>query len=299
MPSQELCLEVLPTRDRPTPSSTHIIQLNPKTMKKLNVKKGTRVLLTSASSIPIKYLGEIKNRKLRIVAKVYKPDERMGENEVRVDQTLRNAIGIPAHISGRERVHIQRHVGLGSSLLSRLITWILGVQDQVLRVHPSDTPAMEKQICLLHKEAMGIIGVGVGDFIRVESPYSKPLSLRVLELTDQIKRRREQQIENDPDRYPPCSKYLKLGSPDLPWILMDWHARDALKVDVCDPVIVRRDALHILYKNLNSFAILLLVTLIGASLAIEPVWAKAIVFGGGIATSLLLILYRIRKEVIP
>lgn len=268
-------------------------------MKRLDVKKGTRVILTSASDIPMKYLGKTKNRRPRILADVHRPDERIGENQVGVDQTLRNAIGISAHLSGDEQVYVQRYVGPEPSLLTRLVAWVLGVQDQVLRVHPSDTSAMEKQVCLLHKEAMNIIGVEVGDFILVESPYSKPISLRVLELTDQIKEEREKNIQNDSNRYPPCGEYLNLGRPDLPWILMDWHGRDALKVEVCDPVIVKRDPLHILYKNLNSFAILLLMTLIGASLVIEPLWAKAIAFGGGITTSLLLILYRIRKQIIP
>jgi len=292
-------LKVLSTRDRPSPSSSHIVQFNPKTMKRLNVKKGMHVLLTSASDISIKYWGETRNRRLRIVGNVHKHDKRMGENEIRVDQTLRNAIGLPVHVSGEEQVQIQKYVGPKPSFLNRFVTRLLGVQDQVLRVHPSDTPAMEKQVCVLHKEAMNIIGVEVGDFVIVESPYRKPISLRVLELSDEMKEEREKQIQNDSNRYPPCSEYLNLGRPDLPWILMDWHARDSLKVEVCDPVIVKRDLSHILYRNLNSFAILLLITLVCASLAIEPVWAKALVFGGGIATSLLLVLYRIRKQIIP
>ena len=301
--TKEIQLKVRPTEARPEYSITHIIQVNSKNMRRLGIKKGDYVEIINAQIIEFRIRGQIKKKQLSIIGRVGPPDDTLADDEVRVDQTLRVAIGLPPLPileEGIRRGNIWKVIIKKikkKNFLSELLNKFLPAQEQVVRIHPVDVPHAEKGVCLIDRATMKLIGVSEGDFVILERG-SKSILLRALELTEELLKERKELISKMPDRYPPCLKFLKLPPPDIPWIFIDKHARDALNADICDPVIIRRSTRHVIYKNLISIALALLITLIGISLRMPGI-IGAIILCIGLVLSILLILIKMRMEFLP
>lgn len=299
---QSLELQVRPTVRRPLVSYEHLVQMNSKNMKRLNVRCGQTILAIGVKKVIFKVFeeGKIieKERQLSITAIVHQPDDNLSDNEIRMDQTLRNALGIAAILKGDERVIVRRFERQRPHILTLLLKKILGTQDEIVRVHPSDIPYMEKGVCATEKRLMDVIGAELGDYIELIKGNNS-ISLRTVELTEEMKSYREKQSKENPVRFPPCLECLKMEPPDLPWLFIDLHSREALGVQLCDPIIIRRDVRHIFYKNLTPFAMVILVTLMGAALNVTDILLKIILFIISSGIALAMIFYQMRKKLVP
>ena len=170
-----------PTEDRKGSQGEYIIQLNPKILNKFDgVKEGSYLLVGRAH----------KERTIWSLALLHALNETIPEDEIRIDQTLRTAIGAKEG----EKVIIETTKPLKKDILEMILSipkimllGILKTQIELVRVKKAIYPDMEKNICRIEKDVMRAIGVEEGDFIEIQSSKSL-VNLRALELSDKIKK---------------------------------------------------------------------------------------------------------------
>jgi len=132
---------------------------------------------------------------------------------------------------------------------------------------------MEINICRIRKEVMKSIGIDEGDIIIVESLTSS-IKIRALELTEVIYNEKEKQHKDNPEKYIDCIKILNLEKLeqtklDLPWILLDFDAREKLKVEECDPVRIYRSISHCISKRMHLISVPLVLTIMAAIIGFD------------------------------
>lgn len=250
---------ILRTEDRKGAKDDYIICVNPSIKKSKHL--GRFAVLVHKRKID-KRLKELKVP-CRVVI-----DETLGDCEVRVDQSLRNALGIPYEFSDADkekftveiyplRLYLFQH-------LRYFISYILGRRYLFFRVCKADIPDMEKNICRIPSDSFKLLGCEEGDRVICEYPVREGDIYRLRECKikcygaseEMIKKREEMEEENISARYPSAEKLLEVSpdsplSPDIPRIFLDAHARDELHVEPIDPVRVRRDLFHLFLKQIN------------------------------------------------
>ena len=238
-------------------------------------------------------------------------DETLGDCEVRVDQSLRNALGIPYEFTDADKEKYTVEIyPLRLSLFQHLryfISYILGRRYLFFRVCKADIPDMEKNICRIPSDSFKLLGCEEGDRVICEYPVREGDIYRLRECKikcyeaseEMIKKREEMEEENISARYPSAEKLLEV-SPDIPRIFLDAHARDELHVEPIDPVRVRRDLFHLFLKQIREFGIILLLSLLtfAYSLPIMITWKSFIlIFVISVAIAISLILVNIRAKI--
>lgn len=196
-------------------------------------------------------------------------DEDVLEGEIRIDQTLRTALGAKE----KDPVFVKTAKPIKRGISKRILMRTLKTQIELMRVKSAPYSDMEKNICRISKDVMRIIGVDEGDFIEIQSPETL-INLRALELSEKLRELHEKVIEANPERYPNCIKILSLErlrktKRDIPWIFLDADARKELGVEPCDIVRIYRDVGHTLYKQLTILSVPVVLTAIGAVIAID------------------------------
>lgn len=250
---------VLPTKDRIGTKDDYKISVNSAVKKRL---------ILGAFAVVI-YQSPNINRKLKAVCRVV-VDETLDETQVRVDQTLRNAVGIPFKYDKKDTT-----VEIYSLRLSRcqslknFISHILGRRFQFFRVCKADIPDIEKSFCRIPESAFNILGCEVGDNLVCESPIFeenfyklKAYKIKGYEASEEMIGGREKMEEKDISaRYPSAEKLLEV-SPDIQRVFLDAHTRETLKVDPIDPICVSRDLVNLFLKQVREFGIIFFVSLI-------------------------------------
>lgn len=196
-------------------------------------------------------------------------DDLLSDNKIRLDQTLRTAIGIPFEYD--DKVVTVEIYPLDLSLsqtLNEYISRLLGRRYLFLRVCKAEVPDMEKNYSRVTLEAIKLLGTTEGNNLILESTIKnennryilKKSSNKVYELTLQILTRREELEKKLPDRFPNPKDVLKID-PDTWRIFLDAHVRDELQLNSLDAVKVRRDLLSIFVKEFREFGILFFISL--------------------------------------
>ena len=238
-------------------------------------------------------------------------DETLGDCEVRVDQSLRNALGIPYEFSDADKEKFTVEIYPLRLYLFRLrfqhlryfISYILGRRYLFFRVCKADIPDMEKNICRIPSDSFKLLGCEEGDRVICEYPVCdgdfyrlRECKIKCYEASEKmIENRKANEKENISARYPSAEKLLNV-SPDIPRIFLDAHARDELHVEPIDPVRVRRDLFHLFLKQIREFGIILLLSLLTV-VYIFPFQSLILIFVISVAITFLLILTNIRAKI--
>jgi len=278
-----------PTEDRKVVQGEYVIQLNPKILNKLDrAKVGSYFLVGRVQ----------KERTLWTLALLQAVNKVISEDEIRIDQTLRTAIGAKED----DKVVIKVIKPLKSGVLGRLLMGMLKTQIELMRVKKAIYLDMEKNICRISKDVMKAIGVDEGDFIEVQSPKSS-INLRALELSEEIRKLKKEQIKANPETYPNCIEMLSLKrlrktEHDLPWVFLDLDARNELGVESCDVVRIYRDVRHTLYKQIYRLSVPLILIIIGAVIALDiPFAFKIVLLSAGFIIVFFFMIIEIRKMI--
>lgn len=190
-------------------------------------------------------------------------------SKIRMDQTLRTALGLPfTRDSIKAKLDLQIFPLQTNKLkwLKQRLLNILGVKYIYARVEKPDPTDIEKNICRISKDALAIIGTDEGRRVvilacRRESeshvPCPTEIAIRAFDL--------KQTHRSEPDshdkegwgaRYVNFSKLLGV-SPDLSPIYLDEHARAALGVVPGQAVRVRRDLIDLYKSQAFEFAVVM------------------------------------------
>lgn len=206
------------------------------------------------------------------------------KDEVRADQTVRNAIGVPFYYDP-----VRTMVRLSPLYIPprlRTFAWLsrrLRVRQLFLRVAKADPPDMEKELIRIPEDAFGLLGVGVGDRVVMESPVEiggrwqlVSYSIPAYPLTEEICIRRDalQKCALDA-RYPDASGLLRV-QPDIGSAFLDAWARSRLHVDSVHAVRARRDVWNLFLRELREFGIVFGVSLFGLASVLPKLAAGVI-----------------------
>jgi hypothetical protein len=193
--------------------------------------------------------------------------------QVRMDQTLRTALGIP-YAEGAVKGPLS---GISLARLpidkrSRWKAWwlrLLGVKYAFARVEKPYPTDIEKGICRISKDTLSIIGTDEGRRVVVvacrrnaDQPDVFETSEYATRAYDLSKDMREARAARTPEevalgwraRYVDAPRLLGVN-PDLSPIYLDQHARDALGVNPGDAVRVRRDFVDLYMSQAFEFGV--------------------------------------------
>lgn len=233
-------------------------------------------------------------------------DENLGDNLIRVDQTLRTAIGIDYGFdTNKTTVKIFPLCLTWIQLLKNFITSILGKRYIFFRVNKADIPDMEKNLCKIPPETFHLLGCDIGDSIVIEnmelhgSSYSLEVyKIKAYEASENLIENRVIKEKKTEDkgfsaRYPSATKLLNL-SEDIPRIFLDMDARKTLKVDAMESLRVSRDISNLFQKQIREFGIIFFLSILAGAKVFPIELSQLIVISILIALSLVLINIRSR-----
>lgn len=209
---------------------------------------------------------------------VREPDAQ-DEEKAMLDQTVRNALGIPFQDPEAYKVDLGRLDRPKRRVVSdRLGAWLLRRRAVFMRVCSADPGDMEKELARIPVDVFPLLSARPGERIVITHPVraadreetytEKQSSLQAYALTVEIvERRRRGESAGLYDRYPDAASLLGV-SPDLAPIYLDRQARDDLQARSLEVVRVRRDDANAFLHRIRTFGI----ALVGASIAIVGVF---------------------------
>ncbi|HHM04966.1 MAG TPA: hypothetical protein ENJ19_04380 [Gammaproteobacteria bacterium] len=238
-------------------------------------------------------------------------DRNLAKRELRLDQTLRNALGIPYEIEAGER-HPELDLfpltlGLGQTLLE-WFTRVLGRRYLFLRVAKLDPPDIEKNICRVPLDALCLLGTAAGKRVVLVSCLPADdgrsyrlhnMAIKAFELSDKmVQNRVDLQQEDWGARYVNAAKLLGV-EPDIASVYLDAHARNRLQLEAGQAVKVRRDFPDLFWAEAVEIGILFFVSLFALGEVLPELfgWRRAAIVPLAAILSVLFLLVRIRARV--
>jgi len=192
---------------------------------------------------------------------------------IRVDQTLRNALGIDE--GDRVKLHEVRLRRRGRRSLADAV---IPPRHLILRVDRGDIVLIEKNACLMPETALQLLGIESGDFVHLEAPVwvetQKRFEMREVKLKAYLTPASTEDFREGLRRamsgalFQDAAKILGV-QPDIPWIYIDEAARKHLALESSFPVRVRASRRHQIVKEFRDFALILLIALLGVVVAVD------------------------------
>ncbi|NIR47717.1 hypothetical protein GWO43_04595 [candidate division KSB1 bacterium] len=319
-------LAVLPTKTphRKYAKGDYVISIHKKTKKELKIG------MFAVVGYKVNYFGSdeckkglLKNKvpleqELKIHARVIGVDDHAQEgmrtrpDEIRVDQTIRNAIGIP-YSDHKEEVSIypvkmawHKYVVY---FIRYFVTRKLGFRYLYYRVCSAHIHDMEKGIVRIPKHTFPILGTNVKNKVVFENPEErekssnifeiKTRSITTQELTNDIRKLRIK-LEQQPEiRYRNPLKWIRV-EPDISRVFIDQADRERLGVDQLYPVKARRDVFDLFKSQILAVGIFFLISLvsIGGLIPLERSWTNFIVtLLSGSLISIILVIVLLRSQI--
>lgn len=292
---------VLGTSIRTEAGSNYICELNSKILEENNIKVGSFLLLLNEVEDP--YLD--RQRIFSIQAKCL-PNDFLKPEEIRVDQSIRDAIGIKK----KELIRISKSRLKSPPFYERIFNY----QYVFCRVKRSEIVDMEKRMIRIRHDTMEIIGIQNGDLVVIESEYNT-VRIRAFEIsTEAVQRRIELEKKSskafleakasgnaeaifDID----CTSFfnLTLEGEDIPPIYMDKEMRDKLRVNFCDAVRIRRTAMNSIEREFTDFVMIIIIAVLGIVLTIPNlhIFATIGIILSIIVVAVILITMKIRHQI--
>jgi hypothetical protein len=183
--------------------------------------------------------------------------------KVRLDQTLRNSLGIPVEPKEDHTVDLAPVTHSATrERLERFADWALARRYLFMRVRKADPGDMEKRLVRIPADSFRLLGVSPGEKLRITHPYreegghgftEKTCALQAYPVTPEIVSRQEKK-EGLYGRYPDPDQLLEV-SPDLGSIYLDGGAREKLGVRTLEVVRVRRSDPDAFLQRIRSFGL--------------------------------------------
>lgn len=258
------------TDDRKAARSDYIMIIHPETARERHLGRFAAVEYTPQKRQLMERVRQNGSGVLRVACRVVRSED-VGQDYVRLDQTLRNALGIPQELVGQAMVMVYP---LDLSLLQSfqdVVSRLLGRRFLFFRVCKAFPTDMEKDFCRLPSDAFRVMGCDPGDKVVCEAviPDARrpgrfrllSRTMRAYDVSDRMLDKRIEEENDNPDRYPPSERLLGV-KPDLLRIFLDQDGRGRLGVDVLDPVRCRRNLLDLFSKQLREFGIVMLLSVL-------------------------------------
>ncbi len=222
-------------------------------------------------------------------------DVTVARGEIRVDQMVRDAIGVDA----------QDTVALRAAKLSgsrNLANRIIRPQYLPLRVHAADHRNGELPVVLMDPLAMEFMGVSNGDFVVIEGSPGEDgvvptIRVRAVGITADIAERRARASGGLSARYPSAEEALGVY-PDIADVWMDLTLRSRLNLgsNRLAPVRARASRRDKILSELRELLLVVALGFLGLTTIFE---SKAFVIGGALAIVLftaILSIWRVRAR---
>lgn len=237
---------------------------------------------------------------------------RLNQDEIRIDQSIRNAIGIPYTYSN-ETVEIypikMNGFHYATYLIRYFITRLLGFRYFFYRACSAHVHDMEKGICRIPADTFPVLGTDVQNKLVFESPRKrddKPgfyeirtRSIASHELTEEIKELRLGKETEKEIRYRNPKSWISV-EPDISRVFLDQADRQRLGVDQLYPVKARRDLFDLLMSQILGVGIFFFISSlsIGGLLPFEKSWANLfLTFLAGLVISVGLMMIILRTRI--
>jgi len=231
--------------------------------------------------------------------------------EIGIGSNLRYALGVPTGES------IQVFDKTPPDHRTKRLDHVFGKRPVLCRVRKSVHPDIGFNVCRISETTMDALGITAGDRVVIESA-EESTKLKALPLRDEVTGRKNQQIEQNPDRYPDPVDVLGIRGlaetdVDIPEIYLDAERRNELKLGqqsnaddstpldsgVCQPVKVTRNATSVYIRSLNESTVPVIAGLLATIFVFDP-WlnseGKVAIVVLGVLFILLSIWYRVRRQ---
>ncbi len=310
-------LSVYPTEDRSKAGGDYIAVVSPQDAERHKLGRGSRVVIVyihpnltqkkeqgPPSSDSARY--DNFSPDLCIPCRVLL-DEKVPSGQIRVDQTLRNCLGIEYEfIPGHPKVEIYPlHLGLWERLTD-LVSDLFGRRHLFFRVCRAHPPDMEKNICRIPQDSINILGAKEGESIVLTSIVReghvfrrRNYMLNVFPISEDIKdgrnlEQRDEETDNPFVRYPRSDVILGV-KPDISSIFLDFDARTELDVHCFDVVRAHHFLRTTLIREIRDFGLVFFLSLLALTDGLEKVFGLQT--GGAVlfsfALSVVVIMIRI------
>ncbi len=235
-----------------------------------------------------------------------------GEDVIRMDQTLRTALGLQgvmahgASVDGDDVEAFPIHVSRLHQLLG-VLSALIGHRYLLLRVAPARPPDIEKPICRISADDLAAMGAKVGsrvvlfgvDITKGQKAKLVRHSIQALELVGQhVDKRKEAEEKQAPQgrsaRYPSATEILGIDGLDLNYIFLDDKARRSVHTLSVQPVLVRRNAWSALIQDVQGFGVVLLAGVLAIDGITKLNWAGVLI---AIALAAMVSISRLRNEI--
>lgn len=332
--AKDLLRRVCRTKDRQKGARDFFVQLSETDLQDSRFKNAKWVILEKkypGFKRACEGYGEEISR-VRIKARLHRFSKKdaagaVAENSVRMDQTLRVALGVltgedcrsvpDGRISEAQKTEMnQVEIAPFSSkwspgrMFTDLLHRLVGTQPLMMRVRYSLYSDMEVPVCRIKPTLFDVLGITEGDFVEISAIDKKANTenrtpVRALALDSADIEKRKEKIKTEEDFYPDVEEIMGLSAldrdeTDLPWICLDYDRRKHLDVWPGDVVRVCRSSRHLLWKRSIIMAIPLFVGL--ASWILEEQGLDNNLGLGLFIASLAIVpvavVYQIRKEII-
>lgn len=332
------------TSHRPKGVDFYVLRLHPKTKRRLRIGKyativfkhplaehqqlpdffapgepGPRPSDVSGCLVAHCLVDTLSNAECKAVtAKVGQPDAICAE----VDQTLRNALGIPWRHGAAHPIKLHVYPLKSKNVVVRFFEKLLGVRYLYFRVCRSLVADIEKDFVRIPKDCFSILGLPAGASIVVERPINEKLdrhgklrsfkivtrSIRAFAASDQILHDRRKREVAEPGRYFPSERYLyrhDFFDPsatrgtwdeggDVPLIFADAHFRafgvegpHQAPLSAVGVVAGRRSVVDVLVREFQDFGLALVIAMLPLVQAMLPTDTPTIAPAGITALFLL------------
>ena len=225
---------------------------------------------------------------MRARCQIAKSKHEPGDEEIRLDQTLRNALGIGVVPEDGDEVDVfDLERSRLRTLGERFCDWLLRRRYLFMRVRKADPADMEKRMVRIPRDSFRLLGISSGEKLRISHPApcegeengsfkEERCTLQAYAVTSAIEERQQDSAGGLYDRYPDPGKLLGV-KPDLGSIYLDQSAREKLGVRTLEVVRVRRADPDAFMQQIRTFGL----ATAGAAITITGLFGIGKSFGTG------------------
>lgn len=294
------CTRLRPTTHRPHSEGTYIVRLSPRNKKRLKVWNNA-------------YLS-ISFGRVSVLARL-SVDTDLDDQTIRMDQTLRTALGLDKIMQGSaDKESTPEDESLGQSISIQaanfrgpsFLSTVLKQQYLVCIIHHALPIDMETPIARLKKSSMEAIGIESGDKVWLISDFGCQ-AIRCLPFDDQVRL----PLDSMKIQFPPPLPDEEYEGLVLPWVTMDFQTRLHLNqtgeasndVKPWHPILVGRHLPHALASELSTVAMGLALTALGGAVVLPDTittdfpWLPVSILVASFVTVLILIALKIRSRI--
>jgi hypothetical protein len=215
-------------------------------------------------------------------------DESCGDRDLRLDQTIRTALGLPLRIDASNCVRSDlRLVPLEIPFVDRVrnrVSGLVGRRYLLVRAAPPRPTDIEKRICRLSSDDLAALGSSVDGRVVLFGAKRRPdgayalgrFSVQALGLDGDVVGQREGEERLSVDhrwdaRYVCPTTVLGVDGTDLAKLFIDSDIREELGVGQAWPVLARRDSRSAISSETQDFGIALLTSFLALDGVLGPI----------------------------